>query len=106
MDGETGDREPARGLAAQLFETCEAVRIAAAILSAMRREHALPHEVDRVFVRRAAAIYNGQSASARSLDAGISAEVYFQLVYAMFQHYRFSFLQACGDGHAKNSAAL
>jgi hypothetical protein len=90
---QTAYRElPLGALTAKLFGTCDSVRIAAIVLSAMRREHALPQEVDRAFVRRAAVIYNGQSTLARSLDANVSAEVYFQLVYAMFQHYRFSFL--------------
>jgi hypothetical protein len=42
------------------------------------------------FIRRAATSYNGQSGRAGSLEASLSSKIYFDLVYAAFQHYRFS----------------
>jgi hypothetical protein len=78
-------------LARQLLTPCGAIRIAIEILESIRRQHGTSsNRIDVAFIRRAATSYNGQSARASSLEASLSSEIYFDLVYAAFQHYGFS----------------
>jgi hypothetical protein len=81
-------------LAASLLTDCGAVRVARAILAGIRQAGTPAARVDAAFVRRAAAAYNGQAAPTASYEAVLSAEVYFELVYAAYQHYRFAALAA------------
>jgi hypothetical protein len=78
-------------LARQLLKPCGAIRIAVEILDGIRRQSGQPaSRIDMAFIRRAATSYNGQAERARSLEASLSSKIYFDLVYAAFQHYRFS----------------
>jgi hypothetical protein len=78
-------------LARQLLKPCGAIRIAVEILDSVRRQSRQPSSrIDMAFIRRAATSYNGQSGRAGSLEASLSSKIYFDLVYAAFQHYRFS----------------
>jgi hypothetical protein len=78
-------------LARQLLSPCGAIRMAVEILDSVRRQSGQSSSrIDMAFIRRAARNYNGQSQRAGSLEASLSSKIYFELVYAAFQHYRFS----------------
>lgn len=77
-------------LAKELLRSCASVQIATAILETLRRQHPqLADEINWEFIREATRIYNGQLGRPSSLDAAISGEIYFALVYQTFQRYRF-----------------
>jgi hypothetical protein len=77
-------------LARKLLSPCDSIQVASAILEHIRAQGSeYPTGIDRRFVRFAASSYNGQSKSTNSLEAILSAEIYFELVYDTFQHYRF-----------------
>ena len=74
-------------LTQQLLDSCGALRVAILLLEDVKGRYGA--ETDRKFVRLAAAAYNGQSPAGTSLQADIAAQIYFDLVYNIFQHYRF-----------------
>jgi hypothetical protein len=78
-------------LARQLLEPCGSIRIAIEILEGIRRQNRKSSSrIDLKFIRLATTSYNGKSGKAGSFEATLSSEVYFDLVYAAFQHYRFA----------------
>lgn len=82
--------QPDAGLAQQLFDACTSARVAVAILDSIPREEVAAYDrLDRKFVRKAAARYNGQVDAANRIEAGLSNEIYLQLVYEAYQYYRF-----------------
>jgi len=83
-DVRTGDGVLTR----RLLDPCGSLQVAILLLEDISGR--FPEETDLVFVRRAASLYNGQSAPRTSLRADIAARIYFDLVYNIFQHYRFA----------------
>jgi hypothetical protein len=77
-------------LAEKLLERCDAANVAALILEDVIRDTGRTSDaLDLRLIRIAAKRYNGQSDRPRSLDGAISAAIYFDLIYEIFQHYRF-----------------
>jgi hypothetical protein len=77
-------------LAEKLLERCYAAKVAALILEDVIRDTGRTSDaLDLRLIRIAAKRYNGQSDRPRSLDGAISAAIYFDLIYEIFQHYRF-----------------
>jgi len=74
-------------LTRRLLDRCGALQVAILLLEDVKGRYGA--ETDRKFVRLAAAAYNGQSPAGTSLQADIAAQIYFDLVYNIFQHYRF-----------------
>jgi hypothetical protein len=74
-------------LTERLLEPCGSLRIAILLLEDVRDRNG--GETELKFVRLAASVYNGQSAPRRSLRADFAAQIYSDLVYNAFQHYRF-----------------
>jgi len=93
LAGTSGDRRTIsdRTLIGDLLTKCGATRTATQFLRRAEDDPFIAH-VDLKFVRAAAAAYNGQTSRASSSQAVLSARVYFELVYAAFQHYRFAAL--------------
>jgi hypothetical protein len=81
-----------RALARNLLTACGATEIAARILASVSQSGRAPLLIDRRFIQAATATYNGQAQQASSLQAALSAKVYFDLIYATYQHYRFATL--------------
>jgi hypothetical protein len=82
--------QPDTKLAQTLLDSCTSAQVIVAILDSISREGDAAHDrVDRKFVRRAAARYNGQVNPTNRVEAGLSHEIYLQLVYDAYQHYRF-----------------
>jgi len=81
-------------LADQLLATCASVQIAAAIVETIRPQgrHS-GNGLDSKSIRETARVYNGQIGEQSSFDAMISADIYFELVYEIFQCYRFRALE-------------
>jgi hypothetical protein len=77
-------------LAQELLESCTSAQVITAILDSISREGSAVYDrVDRKFVRKAAALYNGQLDTRNRVEAKLSHEIYLQLVYDAYQHYRF-----------------
>jgi hypothetical protein len=80
-------------LAKALLRPCDALRLAVVVLDDIRQRSGEPHmDIDRKFVRHAAVIYNGQAAGRDTLEASLAGEIYQDLVYETYQHYRFQAL--------------
>jgi hypothetical protein len=80
-------------LAKALLRPCDALRLAVVVLDDIRQRSGEPRiDIDRKFVRHAAVIYNGQAAGSDTLEARLAAEIYQDLVYETYQHYRFQAL--------------
>lgn len=95
LSGATADRRGPSDLALteDLLTACGATRIAARILARDRDAGARPAtNIDLKFIRTAVRSYNGQAQQASSTQAALSAKIYFDLVYAAYQHYRFAAL--------------
>jgi len=88
-DHEGADERTSDGvLTRRLLDRCGSLQVAILLLEDIRSRS--PGGTDFSFVRRAATVYNGQSEPGTSLRADIAAQIYFDLVYNVFQHYRFA----------------
>jgi hypothetical protein len=77
-----------------LLHPCGALRVAVAITEDVARRFGPPDAaLDRRLVRQIAAVYNGQKEEAASAEARLSAEIYLQLVYGIYQYFRFEHLR-------------
>jgi hypothetical protein len=74
-------------LVQKLLDPCGAIAVTLALLEQVESHGGI---ADVAFVREAAMIYNGQSRLPASLEAEVAARIYFELVYNLFQHYRFA----------------
>jgi hypothetical protein len=82
-----------RSLVREVLSLCGSTRVARAILNGiMQQDYRSGGRIDFQFIHLAARIYNGQAAQMPSIEARISADIYFNLVYQTFQHYRFNAL--------------
>jgi hypothetical protein len=80
-----------RDLANALLDRCHAFRIGLAILSEEKRQYPEKYQKSNaLFIRHVARIYVGKAQIWTSLEAALSHEIYFRLVYNLFQIYRFS----------------
>jgi len=79
--------EPRELLTRRLLDPCGSLQIAIMLLEDIRNRHG--GETGVKFVRLVATAYNGQSSPGTSLQADIAARIYFDLVYNIYQHYRF-----------------
>jgi hypothetical protein len=78
------------GLAQQLLDSCTSAQVIVAILDSISRDGTAAHDrIDRGFVRKAASLYNGQVNAGNQVERKLSYEIYLQLVYDAYQHYRF-----------------
>ena len=78
-------------IAMRLLDGCTSLRVILAGLTQLSPGPlGMRPNVDRRFVRAAAAAHNGQAAVAQSFNALLSDEIYLSLVYGVFQHYRFA----------------
>lgn len=84
------DAEPLSDIdiAGKLLHPCGALAVAVAVTEALAGE-AGGGPLDRDRVRRVAAKFNGQSWPASSREARLSHELYLDLVYNLYQDYRF-----------------
>jgi hypothetical protein len=82
-------------LVAEILSPCGSMRVAKSILREIMQQDRLSNgKIDYRFVQLSARIYNGEALKAPSIEARISASVYFNLVYHTFQYYRFIALSA------------
>jgi hypothetical protein len=82
---------PDAEIATRLLDGCTSLRVILASLTQLSLGPlGMRPNVDRRFVRAAAAAHNGQAAVAQSFNALLSDEIYLSLVYGVFQHYRFA----------------
>jgi hypothetical protein len=82
-----------RSLVREVLSLCGSAHVARAILNEiMQQDYRSGGRIDFKFIHLATRIYNGETAQMPSIEARISANIYFNLVYHTFQHYRFNAL--------------